>query len=99
MVAVPSFPFSSSPLIRTKGIEGCIRNFLRKALRGSDGIRKNVVEAALWAFLLKALGEAERIKLQMSERSEFLQFSGASLRAFKKDHADAEMTFYESIHL
>jgi len=45
------------------------------------------------------LGEAERIKLQMSERSEFLQFSGASLRAFKKDHADAEMIFYESIHL
>ena len=53
----------------------------------------------MWAFLRKALGEAERIKLQMSERSEFLQFSGASLRAFKKGHAAAEMTFYESIHL
>ena len=36
------------------------------------------------------LGETQRIKLQMSERSEFLQFSGASLRKFKKPSRLAE---------
>jgi hypothetical protein len=41
-------------------------------------------------LFLNFLGEAERIKLQMSERSEFLQFSGASLRKLKKPARQAE---------